>query len=149
MTVKINKQKNSSFYDFVSVEDMQDSQERKSLALTSPGTASRDQRLSNTALSNFLNSNLDNQSRKSGMPPGTPVDQSWGGLRLNAKKPLRKVNIPDIVTNLRGVEKEISKLDVYVAYCVKKYKQFKYEIKNFANDSILLQTIYIEAHLVE
>ena len=47
---------------------------------------------------------------------------------------MKKINISEIVKNLRGIEKEVSKLDKYVAYCLKKYKSFKYDIKKFADD---------------
>lgn len=92
----------------------------------------------------------DIKSQKSRFPVGMPVDQSWSGLKLNSKKTSKKrINIAEIVKNLREFEKEVSTLDKYVAYCLKKYKNFKYDIKNFADDQLLLQAMYTEAHFVE
>ena len=61
MTIKENKN-NSLFDTFISVEDMKDNKDSRSMAMTSRNTVNRDKRLSNTALSNFLNSNVDDRS---------------------------------------------------------------------------------------
>lgn len=56
----------------------------------------------------------------------------------------KTASIPDILKRLQSIEKDISDVDKYVEYIVKKYKPFKFNVQMFLKDDQIGKCKYME-----
>lgn len=80
--------------------------------------------------------------------PMPEKDKSW---QLHAASPPaseKERTIKEQLEVLRTVESNISQMDKYVEYCMKKYQPFVFNLEQFMNDVFIEQTQFVEDHLI-
>ena len=57
--------------------------------------------------------------------------------------------IKDYIAVLRRVEKEVARLDPYVAYCNNKYRPFMFNIQQFLSDELIVSSKFVEFYVIK